>query len=189
MAGTTFNVIELTNDFLSYAFTFLVGFAIFFHVIRYSLKSTKERGLLQGSLLSAILIGEYILGIGIAIALAMQAPKFAPFVTFSSIVWAEIYVLCLFYFRTREKFGKNGALSVMLHLVILNAGWFADRWVGMLFFSVPLIFIFHYALGQIALVIVPASNPDDKKERRQRRRVFFSYVFSVQMPNWNCQRY
>ncbi len=183
--GIFFETTDKINNILSYACTFLMGLAIFFNVTKYLFKSIKGRGWLQGSLLTFILIGEYVLGIGVALGLALQIPKLIPLVTFASVVWGEIYIVSLFYFQRRKHSRGPSVYSVLLNLVILNAGWFADRWLGMLFFSAPLLFIFNYFLQKIALVTVPASNPDDKKERRQRRNVFLSYVFGLQMPLWN----
>lgn len=183
--GTFFDATDKINDFLGYAFLILAGFALFIHITRYLFKSVKDRGWLQGSLLAIILIGEYTLGIGVTMGLALQLPKLIPFVTFASVIWAEIYIFSLLYFQRRKQSGGYGVYSVLLNLIILNAGWFADRWLGMLFYSAPLLFIFNYAIQQIALVVIPASSPNDKKERRQRRNIFLSYVFGLQMPLWN----
>ncbi|MBI5354091.1 MAG: hypothetical protein HZB50_15725 [Chloroflexi bacterium] len=64
-------------------------------------------------------------------------------------------------------------------------GWVINRWLGLIFFTLPLLGIFYYVLHLISHSIIPASNPEDKAERHQRFLIFLSYVWGVQMPMWN----
>ncbi len=179
-----FGITDSINDFLSWIFFIFAAIGVLFHILYYSTKVMKERGLLQGPILTTILILQYALGIGISLGLAWLLTKYTP-ITFATVIWVEMYAFVIYYFITREHAEVRGIYSALLHLVVLSAGWYMDRWLGILFFSVPLLFVFNHMLSRIALVIIPTSDPDNLIEMRQRRKVFFSYVFGLQMPFWN----
>lgn len=185
MINIIFGITDKINNVLSYTCAILAGIALCFYFIKYSSKSIKERGVGQGALLSFILILEYILGAGIVLGLAVWLPTLTKYITQAAVIWVEIYAFVFFYYKTRKQSEGRGLYPVFLNLVALNAGWYADRWLGMLFYSVPLLFIFHHILHHIALVTIPASNPNDKIEIKQRRNIFLSYVLGLQMPLWN----
>ncbi|MDD2923105.1 MAG: hypothetical protein PHQ36_12540, partial [Anaerolineales bacterium] len=184
MAGV-FVYVDSFNNLVSFACAGLTGLALLRYVIKYSAKTMKERGMLQGALLAFIYIFENIMGATLLLWIALVISSKTSREAFPIVLWAEIYVISIVYFYRRKHAEKRGLFSALLHLVILSLGWFTYRWFGMLLFSAPILFIFYYASNQIALAVIPASNPEDQDEIRQRRKVFLSYVWGLQMPFWN----
>jgi len=185
--GTNFDTINKINNLLGYVCAILTGGGLFIYVTKYSIKSIKEQGLGQGALLSTIFILENILGTSLFLGLAWFLPTKIPFITFSLVLWIEIYIISLVYFSKRKYAEQRGLRSALLHLIVLSLGWITGQWLGMLFFSAPILFVYYYIIYRIALVIVPASNLENKKEKHQRRMVFLSYAWGLQMPLWNVK--
>lgn len=183
--ASVFDGVNRVNHFFNGVFAWLAGIALLIHVIKYSIKSIKEKGVASGCLLAFIYIAENFLGILLFFGIAWEISAKTSPAAFFIVLWVEIYIISVVYFYKRKHAEKRGLYSALLHLMILSLGWFTHGWIGMLFFSAPILFIFYYASNQIALAVIPASNLEDKKEIRQRRMVFLSYVWGLQMPLWN----
>lgn len=184
-----FDITESINFFLNYACTGIALAAIFFGVLIYSKKSIKNQGLSQGVLLSVALTIEIAIAILIFWALPIPFVKMFPYSETASIIrLGAISLVTILHFRNREHSEKRGLKSAVLHLLILNIGWFTNRWIGVFLFSIPLLAIFYYILYRISLVIIPVSNPEDTYEKNQRYLVFLSYVWGLQMPLWNVSK-
>lgn len=79
--------------------------------------------------------------------------------------------------------GKNRwreSLTVFYGAIIL--GWVINQWMGILFISAPLIWAYFSILHDLALIIMPFSNPEDRVEQRNRIQAFLSYTWGVQSP-------
>lgn len=140
----------------------------------------------QGVLLSVALTIEIAIAILIFWALPIPFVKIFPYSETASIIrLGAISLVTILHFRNREHSEKRGLKSAVLHLLILNIGWFTNRWIGVFLFSIPLFAIFYYILYRISLVIIPVSSPEDAYEKNQRYLVFLSYVWGLQMPLWN----
>ena len=184
--GAFFEVTKDINFFLNYACTGVALAAIFLGVLIYSSKSIKSQGLPQGVLLSFVLILEIVIAILIFWLLPIPFVKLFRYAETESIVrWTAIALIVIAHFSSQKHSEKRGLNSAILHLVILGIGWFVNRWVGIFLFSLPLLGIFYYAAYRIALVVIPASKPEDAHEKNQRTLVFLSYVWGLQMPLWN----
>ncbi|HQV63066.1 MAG TPA: hypothetical protein PKV19_03625, partial [Anaerolineales bacterium] len=180
------DITESINFFLNYVCTGIALAAIFFGVLIYSKKSIKNQGLSQGVLLSVALTIEIAIAILIFWALPIPFVKMFPYSETASIIrLGAISLVTIIHFRNREYSEKRGLKSAVLHLAILNIGWFTNRWIGVFLFSIPLLAIFYYILYRISLVIIPVSSPEDAYEKNQRYLVFLSYVWGLQMPLWN----
>lgn len=180
------DITESINFFLNYVCTGIALAAIFFGVLIYSKKSIKNQGLSQGVLLSVALTIEIAIAILIFWALPIPFVKMFPYSETASIIrLGTISLVTIIHFRNREYSEKRGLKSAVLHLAILNIGWFTNRWIGVFLFSIPLLAIFYYILYRISLVIIPVSSPEDAYEKNQRYLVFLSYVWGLQMPLWN----
>lgn len=90
--------------------------------------------------------------------------------------------ITLAYFYGHENGGGRWLSSVLLHLGVVLFGWGMHRWVGILFFSLPLLLTYYSALYILAMVILPASNPEDSTERWKRFVVLASYSWGFQFP-------
>jgi hypothetical protein len=63
-------------------------------------------------------------------------------------------------------------------------GWLFDRWIGILFITVPILLIFYHVIDKVAQVILPSANPEDKREQRSKTRAFLMYLLGMQYPFW-----
>jgi hypothetical protein len=82
-----------------------------------------------------------------------------------------------------KKFGENRWLySTIGHVAVIFIGWLIQRWVGIVFISAPIIAAYYAALYSLAIVILPASDPDDRSEKQKRFLVLVSYTWGAQRP-------
>ena len=102
----------------------------------------------------------------------------------SYLRWPMIWLtVCpMVYFMSKEHGEKRGLVSIVLHLAVLTAGWVMGNWFGMLFFSLPILAVYYNTLYYLAHAIVPASDPENKEEQKQRFRVFLWYTWGLQHP-------
>jgi hypothetical protein len=78
--------------------------------------------------------------------------------------------------------GKRWLYSAGGHVAVLFIGWAIQSWIGIVFISIPLIAAYYAALYSLAIVILPASDPDDRVEKRKRFHILVSYAWGVQRP-------
>lgn len=79
--------------------------------------------------------------------------------------------------------GKSRWLTSALGFVgAILIGWIVNFWMGILFISVPLIAVYFSTLHDLALVIMPTSNPEDRAEQKKRVNAFISYTWGIQSP-------
>lgn len=120
----------------------------------------------------------------VAVALWLLARLGEPFRTMVTIfLWLLLWsVPVLVYLLTRRYSRQRGLRTALLHVFILSLGWWMGRALGLLCFSAPLLAIFYIYLYHTALVVVPASRPEDAVERRQRVWTLVSYAWGMQAP-------
>jgi len=103
---------------------------------------------------------------------------------FSSVRWA--YLLGIFfliaYLAGREHGKTRWKLSAIIHIAIIVFGWLLNRWVGIVCVSLPLLAAYYASLYDLALIVMPASNPEDRAEQKKRRNAFISYTRGIQSP-------
>lgn len=104
----------------------------------------------------------------------------------STVRWVILYLMIvpLFYFLTRQQSGRRGLYTSLILLTTLLLGWLYNRWIGMIFISAPILLIYFHVIDKLAQVIIPASNPEDDKERWQKTSVLLMYMLGVQYPVW-----
>ena len=96
-----------------------------------------------------------------------------------------IFALILFYvaYVYGHEYGERRWLfSTIGHLGVLVAGWVLDKWVGIILVSFPLFLFYYTSIYTQAMVIVPFSNPEDRKERWKRFVVLAAYSWGIQFP-------
>lgn len=98
--------------------------------------------------------------------------------------WVMIWLtFCPSIYYMNKKYGENrGLKSMVLHLAVFTTGWALGNWFGILFLSLPILAGYYSTLFYLADAIVPASDPEDKQEKRQRIKAFFWYTWGLQHP-------
>ncbi len=96
--------------------------------------------------------------------------------------WGLIWLtLCpVVYFMSKTHGEKRGVTSIIFHLAVFTAGWILGNWFGIIIISLPILAIYYNTLHYLAHAIVPASDPENKLEKRQRFWVFFWYTWGLQ---------
>jgi len=104
----------------------------------------------------------------------------------SSIRWVLLYLSApvIGYFGTKKHSKGRGGFVALGHLLILLAGWLLGRWVGIIFFSLPLIAVLYFILYHLAQVILPTSVPESQEEIKQKFKAFAFYMWGIQYPFW-----
>jgi len=103
---------------------------------------------------------------------------------FSTIRWVLILVAVFgAAYAAGHEHGKNRWLvSAIGHIVVIAIGWFFFYWMGILFISIPAIAAYYGALYSLANIIIPASNPESREERKKKFSVLASYAWGAQSP-------
>lgn len=91
-------------------------------------------------------------------------------------------ILLIAYLLGHENGEKRWLYTAVGHYAVILFGWLIDRWLGVLFISLPLILIFYAVLYELAHIVLPASNPEDKAERWKRFLILVSYAWGMQLP-------
>lgn len=99
--------------------------------------------------------------------------------------WVE---LSLLLFGAAYYFGyKNGErrwfYSAVGHTAIVFIGLiFFDRWLGLIFISIPVLVVYYFSLYNLAVILLPASNPEDRAEKKKRFFTLVTYAWGIQFP-------
>lgn len=89
----------------------------------------------------------------------------------------------LIVFLYGKKNGDNRwKISTISHVAVLCLGWLILRWIGILFVSVPIMAAFYAHLYTLSTMILPAADPDDRKEKQDKFLILISYLWGVQRP-------
>jgi regulator of protease activity HflC (stomatin/prohibitin superfamily) len=96
--------------------------------------------------------------------------------------------LSLFLYGAARYFGKNNGerrwfYSAIGHISILFIGLLVfNRWIGLIFISLPVLVAYYFSLYNLAIITLPASNPEDRAEKWKRFVVLVTYAWGVQFP-------
>jgi len=120
----------------------------------------------------------------IAVLLLFWFTPSTNWVSAETLRWIEIYILLSFmvYSMTKRFGGRRGVYSVIGHLTVMWFGWSVGRWFGIIFVSIPLVTLYYYILYRIAEVILPAADPEDRKEKLERFKILVWYMWGGQYP-------
>jgi hypothetical protein len=113
---------------------------------------------------------------------ALKKPELAV-----SFRWILLYLtLVPYWWRNTRRFGgRRGLFSSLLVLTVFLFGWQFDRWIGILFISLPILGVFIFLLDKLAQVILPAADPDNLPvERLDKTKSFIAYMLGTQYPVW-----
>jgi len=103
---------------------------------------------------------------------------------FSSWRWLTLFAGFLFFaFRLGREYGQNRwKRSILTVGIILLLGWLLGRWMGILLVSAPLLAAYYASLHDLALIVMPTSNPEERAEQKKRINTFVSYTWGIQSP-------
>jgi len=107
-----------------------------------------------------------------------------------TVRWVMLYLLGVpgWYLLTRRDSGRRGLYSILIILTTFLLGWLYNRWIGILFISAPILLIYFHVIDKLAQATIPASNPEDKKERWQKTSALLAYILGVQYPFWRATK-
>lgn len=98
--------------------------------------------------------------------------------------WAIILFFGSLYFFQKKNAERRGLYSFWIVCATLFFGWFVGRWMGMVFISLPILFVLYFTSYHVALSIVPASNVADSQEKLNRFNAFLTYIWGHQKSFW-----
>lgn len=103
---------------------------------------------------------------------------------FSTIRWGLIFVAVFAAaYGAGHEHGKNRwVVSAVGHILVLAIGWFFFYWMGIFFISIPAIAAYYGALYSLANIIIPASDPENREEKKKKFFVLASYAWGAQSP-------
>ena len=98
--------------------------------------------------------------------------------------WIEFYLILILIAASLGKKHGEGRwfASASVHFAVLLFGWLVDRWTGIFFISLTLIGAYYVALYRLALVVLPANNPEDGVENWGRFAILAAYTWGAQFP-------
>lgn len=183
-------ILVLINDFNTFMDKAVPGFcaaALILRILSYTLSRIKKDGLTKGIYLAALASLEAVFAVFVVYHIPIIASRsinnyFEP----ASIRWVILYILGIagWFALSRSNGGTRGLYSILILLTVFLLGWFYDRWVGIIFVSMPILLILVYVIRKVALVLLPASDPESKSEKQQRIKAFIAYLLGVQFPFW-----
>jgi hypothetical protein len=100
------------------------------------------------------------------------------------IRWGEVSLLLLAaaYYFGHEYGEKRWLNSAIGHIAIVFIGLLFNRWIGLFFITLPVLAVYYFSLYNLAHVILPASNPEDRAEKRKRFMILAAYAWGIQFP-------
>ena len=178
-------IINIINNTLDKALPYAALLVLVTAAAIYGFKAIRKGGVAKGLYLLII----FAIQEGLVVVIFWFIPKWLsewlsqPFIE-PLLRWLELYIGFTggIYILSREYGGRRGLYSALGHLSVILMGWLLDRWVGIIFISFLILAAYSYALYNIAVVIIPASDPEDRKERWRRFVVFLSYAWGIQYP-------
>ena len=181
------SVILQINNALDTLITGICGVGLVVMILRYTFLRIKEEGFGRGIYLGALATLEgliFVLAVYFFpqwLAITIGHPEYS-----ATIRWVMLYLTLppFWYFSIKKISGRRGLIAVLVILTTLLLGWFYDRWIGIAFVAIPILWLFYFVTNKLAQVALPISNPDDKAEHKQKRKAFLSYHLGMQYPFW-----
>ena len=196
------NMFSLANNLLDFVFLWgglilLFAYPVVFFTSNLKKYTDEHRG--QELLTQTIILFLIIAGI----AIVWASPEIAWWVwfrkpttaneiaTWRNLAWKFSTIrLALFlsascafaYFLGHGNGEKRWLVSAIGHIAVIVFGWLVNFWMGIIFISVPMIATYYGALYSLASVILPASDPEDRAEKKKKFFVLACYTWGTQSP-------
>jgi hypothetical protein len=163
------NVLDIA--FLWGGLVVILGYPFYFFVKNVK-KYNKEKQSKIGDLLSQTLIlfvPVFIAGLFWALPelIIRIWPKFS-WLPATVIRWIYLaLILTFFAYIFGHEYGKKRWLySCIGHSAAIFFGLIVGRWMGIVFISLPLLLTYYSILYRLAIILLPASDPEDRAERK-----------------------
>jgi len=186
LIAVALNVFDIINNALDVIFFWgglifiITGYPIYFIIS--SARKNYLGDMIRQTLI--VLLLAFVLGLvwGLPQLLVINHPELSRRTTV--IRWGEIALVMFFLIRFfgKEHGKKRWLFSWLGHFGIVFLGLFIGRWVGILLISLPLLWAYYISLYNLAIITLPTSNPDDRKEKRKRFFILASYAWGIQSP-------
>jgi hypothetical protein len=179
--------IDIFNKSLDKFIPIICVVALAFIILKYTRKRIQKDGVSRGiyyGVMACIEASLLILVIGYVPSwISIVINGFASSVT---VRWVLIFLAFGLFVRSssRKSTEKRGLYSIFILLAVFFMGWLFDRWMGILFITVPILLIFYHVIYRVAQVVLPSTNPEDKAERQRKARTFLTYLLGMQYPFW-----
>ena len=191
----TLTLFDGLNQSLHILLTWVFAFVLTGTWVYLSIKFIRDEGFGRGlylSVLSLLMIGlPFLVLYTFPRWLARSASQydFTSHMSEGVIRWFFLYMIfCpLSFFMTKEHGRKRALLTMSGHLTLILAGWLMGMWFGILFLSIPVLIIFYIILYHLAQVIIPSSDPESKKEMKNKFLALFWYLWGNQYPFWTAK--
>ncbi|MEW6401284.1 MAG: hypothetical protein AB1649_05755 [Chloroflexota bacterium] len=72
--------------------------------------------------------------------------------------------------------------SSLGHIAAIAFGLLIGRWAGLFFITLPALTAYYFMLYNMAVVTLPASDPEDRLEKRKRFIILAAYAWGIQLP-------
>ncbi len=183
--GMLFEIFDSLNLFLGFFFTGMTIAALVYYVIKYSYERINEDGFSQGIYLTIVYTLEVVFfawlfwGLPNILQKKISWPEFI-----YGLRWVEILITGILISTSRKHAERRAYYSFLGHYALFLFSWLIGGWVGIIIITLPILAIYYFVMGHVAFAVIPATNPNDKKEKQNRYRVFFAYVWGVQLPFW-----
>jgi hypothetical protein len=197
------NTLDIVNNVLDFVFPWvglvvILGYPVYFYV-RSARKYNKEKKNNNkenkgGDLLSQTLI-LFVVAIGISFfwilpelifikwpVIIQKWPLLALFSNPFRLIEIALAFLWAAHHFGHEYGETRWSYSSIGHIAAIFFGFIVDRWAGIIFISLPLLTAYYFALYNLAIILLPASNPEDKVERSKRFNILASYTWGIQSP-------
>ncbi|MBM3151914.1 MAG: hypothetical protein FJZ96_06895, partial [Chloroflexi bacterium] len=159
--------------------------------VRHYRKTDSRGGLAKGlflGLLATVEAGFLVLIVGFLPGFLTDPGTENAFPNSAFIRWFLLYLTIplITYLLTRKHSGLRGLVSTTLLLSIALFGWFYEKWIGILLISIPIYLLLAHLLYHMAQIILPASDPEDRKESRKKFFALLYFTLGLQYPFWSA---
>jgi hypothetical protein len=97
-------------------------------------------------------------------------------ILFAITIFTTAYLLGHKYGARRWEYSSIG------HILVFFAGWAVNRWIGIIFISMPLVAVYYCSLYVLAQNIMPTAAPENKQEKWEKFLILVSYTWGIQRP-------
>jgi hypothetical protein len=88
------------------------------------------------------------------------------------------------YIMTHKNSCWRGIFSALFIFITIAMGWRHNHWLGILCITLPILLLFWHISKSYAQIILPANDPENRKENQQKTLTFLKYLLGIQFPIW-----
>ena len=132
---------EIINTSLDFVAPFAFGGVLVFLVLRYAIKQCRK-DFWEGSYLGLLAFFEAVLAFFVIYLFPLGFTLFIHHPEYEiPIRWIVLYITLppLWWLLTKKRNGFRGLFSSLIFLTVFLFGWFFERWIGILFISLPIL--------------------------------------------------